>query len=591
MAASLLLIMAGGLTGCSSDGADSPLPAQGDGMCRLVLTVSVNGSGVSTASRAAVPDGFEGFDYEADKWGIKGENIEQLRIIILDGDSNVEYNRIVTTGENAVSAGRYEFKVKRNDTKTVIFVANEGEYLINVTGMDLTAGAEQRLSTYLDAFATGDKLTVEELLKLTVPLENNIQSGDKDRPSFPTPLLITSIHEDIKIGEEKEYFQEFPIHRAAVKYSFRIINRSPFPHKLTGLRINRIADREYLFPHAVWEENEHGHLAVKSYEVPVWTAHEKEYTAAISPGLSLPKEMGVAVTACPPIYVPEGFMAEEVQEVSISLDGADLEEWKELKWIMPNETTLDKVTGRPMIDLPRNTHVVVNIIIDDKIVTAVADIQPYAEVVVKPPFGLDRDNDGNIVINRYPDGTYDILDNGNKVWKDPDGDDVLKKFDDGSILCKETVYKDYIHDDTEVDYEFYFEKDRPGGNMVIIREKSAGGQFHSDVPTDDSHKHDEHDRPLFILDKLGDFYKVYYPGQEPHYKGDGTNPWLSPTDDDGAKIIQASGYQFRKEQGQPMEKYIGTYLVEKDGKEELRFYLDGRPLDMDKGTEGLMKLQ
>lgn len=583
MAASLLLIMAGGLTGCSSDGADNPLPAPGDGMCRLVLTVSVNGSGVSTASRAAVPGGFEDFDYEEDKWGIKGENIEQLRIIILDGDSNVEYNRIVTTGENAVSAGRYEFKVKRNDTKTVIFVANEGEYLINVTGMDHTAGAEQRLSTYLDAFATGDKLTVEELMKLTVPLENNSQSGDKDRRSFPTPLLITSIHEGIEIGEEKEYFKEFPIHRAAVKYSFRIINCSPFPHKLTGLRIDRIADREYLFPHAEWEKNDNGHFVIKSYEVPVGTAHESQYTATIPP-LDLPVGMKQAKTACQPIYVPEGFVAEEVQKVSISLDGAELEEWKDLEWIMPNETTLENVTGHPMKDLPRNTHVVVNIVIHDTIIKAIADIQPYAEVIVKPPFGLDRDSDGNIVVNRYDDGTYDILDNGDKVWKDPDGDDVLKKFDDGSILCREIVYKDYIHDDTEVDYIFYFEKDRPGGNMVIIREKSAGGQFHSDVPTDDSHKHGTDDRPLFILDKEGDFYKVYY--------DDDGKPTLSRYDYDGAEIIQASGYQFRKEQNQPMEKYIGTYLVKtEDGEEQLRYYLDGRPLDMDKGTEGLMKLQ
>lgn len=214
-----------------------------------------------------------------------------------------------------------------------------------------------------------------------------------------------------------------------------------------------------------------------------------------------------------------------------------------------------------------------------RIMNVVADIQPYAEINLNPPFGLDRDNEGHIVIKRYDDGTYDILDDeGNTVRKDKDGDVVIKVFSDGTLLCRETVYKDYIHDHSEVDYVYPFEKDYSGGNMIIIRQISSGGTFHGDIDKD--HDHGVDDRPMFILDKKGDFYYVIYDSE-----GKQT---LSPNDSKGDKILQVNGFQFRNKDD--MRKYIGSYVVElEDGTQELRYYKDGSRLDWDEGVPESMK--
>lgn len=213
-----------------------------------------------------------------------------------------------------------------------------------------------------------------------------------------------------------------------------------------------------------------------------------------------------------------------------------------------------------------------------RVMNVVADIQPYAEVNLTPPFGLDRDKEGNIIIRHHEDGTYDIIEDGKTVTKDKDGDVVIKVFSDGTLLCRETVYKDYIHDDSEVDYVYPFEKDYSGGNMIIIRQISSGGTFHGDI--DETHDHGVDDRPMFVLDKKGEFYYVTYDSE-------GT-PTLSPNDSKGDKIVQVNGFQFRNKDD--MIKYIGSYVVElEDGTQELRYYKDGSVLDWDEGVPESMK--
>lgn len=559
------------LAGCASD-LSSTADGPGEPYTTLVLSVGIP----STASNADSRGDFDNFDNEADKWGAEGENISELRIIIIGGDGLVECNRRIPGIKNADKTGPYEFRVKRNDTKTVVLVANETGYSVDTQGMEIGENT-QLLTTVLESLSIGTPVDIDVLRGLTLPLATN--SPDKDAASLRSPILITEIYEEVKIGDVTTYEADYAIRRAAVKYSFRIINRSKFPHTLEALRIDRIANREYLFPHATYKNNDLGHQVIDSYETPSGSiAEETAYQTTLSKPLKLSKEMKEAVKACDPIYVPEGFKADAAQQVSLTLDGAPLEIWRDLEWLMPGET---EATPRPMVDLPRNTHVVINITIrDDNTYEAVADVQPYAEVVVKPPYGLDRDENGNIVLKRYEDGTYDVLDNGKTVTYDKDGDVVVKKFKDGTFLCVEKVYKDYIHGSSEVDYEYEFEKDIDG-NMIVIRQISTGGLLHGDV---EHHEHDEDDRPLFVLDKKGDFHMVSYDTQN--------NPSYSDTDifrGDGAEIIQANGYQFRK--ADDMARYIGSYIVRKtDGTEELRYYKDGRTLDWEEGVPEKLRI-
>ena len=54
-----------------------------------------------------------------------------------------------------------------------------------------------------------------------------------------------------------------------------------------------------------------------------------------------------------------------------------------------------------MTDLPRNTHVVVNVKIShDYSLIVTVNEQPYSYVELDPEFGLDRDENGNIIIKK-----------------------------------------------------------------------------------------------------------------------------------------------------------------------------------------------
>lgn len=557
------------LTGCASD--DVPVPGQGDGYARLVMTVSIPDAAESPAKAPASGD-FADFDNEDDKWGKPGENIETLRIIILDGEGNVEYNNLYDSLSDATGAGAYEYRVRNNDTKTVILLANEGYYLLDEEGMEI-AGGTTSLSRYLDGFPVNSHMDVDILKRLTVALKHN--SPDDKGLSFKTPLLISSVYtERIDATADNECVERtYVMHRAAVKYTFRIINRSDFSHTLEGIRINRIADREYVFPNATYVTNSLGHQVIERYSTPA-SAREQAYE---NTGFSLSLEKDKAVEFMQPIYVPEGLVSEAPQQVSIALDGAPLQIWRDLKWVMPGE---DIAAARPMTDLPRNTHVVVNITIrEDGSLDFVANVQPYAGIELRPFYGLDRDPDGNIIVERFPDGTYEVIADGKHLVKDADGDEVELKFSDGSLYCIERVLKDYIHDTTEEDYVYHFEKDYSGGNMIIIRQKSLGGTYHGD--TMPAHDHGTDDRAVFVLDKKGDFKYVTY-------DEDGT-PVYHDHDRFGDEIIQANGFQFRNT-GE-MIKYIGSYVVRRtdNGVEELRYYLDGRTLDWETGVTGIDK--
>lgn len=562
--AALIAVLA--LAGCSAVDTESPEIGGSRGHAYIHVRINMPETAVSRQMDAATRAGnefFGNFDNEDDKWGTEGENMESLRVIVISGDGVVEHNNHYDL-TNATEAGEYEYRVASPDTKTILLFANEEGYSIDSNGMEIAGGVES-LSLYFDALRPGAKVNVENLKKATIALEHNSIGGKG--LSFKTPLPISAIYTEEIADDQEVVERDYVIHRAAVKYSFRIVNRSKFNHTLEKIRIDRIADREYMLPDADWEKGSDDRWQMTDYRTPS-TAREQEYVYTLATPLSLPTEMTEAVEAVPAFYVPEGLKGNSPQRVSISLDGQDLDVWKNLLWLMPGET---QASARPMVDLPRNSHVVVNITIgEDGKLNCIADVQPYTGVKLDPWYGLDRDEDGNIIIKRYEDGTYDVIDaDGDVLKRDPDGDLLIQYFEDKSILCKEVVLKDYIHGSDEVDYEYVFEKDRPGGNMVIIREKTTGGTYHGDnVP---EHKHGMDDRPLFVLDKSGVFYRVLY--------DENGKASLTTKDIKGDEIVQANGFQFR--QDSTMKDYLGTYIVRvynadtDEYEEELRWYEDG----------------
>lgn len=563
-------------TACSSDEAPE-VPAGDNTYSNLVLRVSLPGTAQTYAPTRA--DDFDVFDNELDKWGIEGENIESLRVMILDSKGNVEVNAFYPDLANAAYAGQYEYKVLNHDTKTVILLANE-------EGCTITTRYGEKIpaTEYFSSFGVNNFVDLPDFQALTLTLADNSDPGETHGQSLRKPLPISAIHtERIDTEDENEYVErEYVMHRAAVKYSFRIINNSEYIHTLEGIRINRVADREFLFPNAKYTTNDMGHQVIESYQTPEGTVDGEYSYEGFSVKLDekmSQKGLKALEVAC--IYVPEGKTIDDLYKVSVTLNGAPLAIWGDLKWRMPGQAD-SEATNKPMTDLPRNTHVVVNITIkDDNTMDFIAVVQPYSSVELKPFFGLERDKNGNVIVKRYPDGTFDVIENGEIVRQDVDGDNILKWFTDESVYCYERVYKDYIHDGSEVDYIYYFEKDRPTtvaengdtiqGNMIIIREKSTGGTYHGEnLP---NHDHDNTDRALYILTKEGDFDYI-------NYKEGGK---YQRTDMHGDTILQVNGYQFRNEGD--MRKYIGTYVVKRkdNGQEELRHFQTGEPVDWDTG--------
>lgn len=550
------------MSGCSDDvRQDGPVDS---GYTTMVLSVSVP-SPYDDTSRAA----FDAFDNEKDKWGVDGENMETLRIVIVSSDGMVEHNALFDT-ENALHAGEYSFKVRKNDTKTIIFVANEGDYTIGEQGATT-------ITDYFKLYIPGTKVDVSELSRLTLFL-NAANTADGKCLSLKKPLPITAIYNETLGDDDDDVYREYDLHRAAVKYTFRIVNESKYSYTLDAVRISRIADREYLFPDADWTDGPvPGHRVISDYRTPEGT-QEGVYYYHLDEPVVLAPEMTAAVEI-PAFYVPEGLRYEQVdsvQRVSIALNGADFYKWNELKWTMPGESLSQ---SRPMTDLPRNTHVVINATLKDKnTMTLIADVQPYASVTLDPFFGFERDANGNIIVSRGDDGIDIVLVNGKRTQVDADGDKVILKFSDGSILCEEVVYKDYIYDSWEEDYSFIYEKTAPGGDMIIYREnylasdelkyhaimKGSGGM---DDENPETHNHSDGsdgtviDRPLFIFHTKGEF-RLEGEYLRCEYDDDG-NCTTTNLDIHGNRIIQVNGYQYRPEQSDSdfMYQYLGTYLA------------------------------
>lgn len=540
--------------GCVRD--DMPYDEAADAQATLILNIGLNGTTLHQPREARrISSG----DYNGAE---DGELMHTLRVIIADSGGTVEHNLLFGSLDDAAAYTTDRVIVKANDRKTIYIVANEEAVI--------PEGTYSSATEMLDALRPGSKVS-EEDMAATVIL------ADRHKPLWDDPdkrlLPITAI-EHVDIGGDEEYVKTLWIHRAAVKYTFLVSNLTDRAVRLDSVMILGATDREFLFPAA------DGYTAVDitsnnwrplSYRTPPATGFRPVAHAAplsIGPGESevrLPRSF----------YFTEGMVlrgifnqgdetVEDVYKVAAVVNGVRTP-WRNLEWFYPESPT----ELRDMTDLPRNTHVVVQLNILPHGVSFSACVQPYAACSLDPFFGLDRDIDGNIIRRREDDGTfwadnprYGINGDTRKtIWKDAYGDEIRKKFSDGSFLCTERMYRDWIHDDSESDHEYTFEKDLASGNMVIIRQKSSSDKI-TDL-FDTAHDHDMSDRPLFI--KLSESFRDMKGWDIPvgthmmvTYAPDGT-PSYSRVDMDGDTILQANGYQFRD--SQEMAPWRDTYLV------------------------------
>lgn len=541
------------LTGCDRDSfADG---TAGGGEATLILDIGVNGT-TGSLTRGVVSSG----DFNR---AAAGELMRTLRVIITDGNHMVEHNLFFDSLDNLDSYTTGKVRVSGNDRKTLFIVANEEA--ITLEGSVASAGE------FLSSIKSGDNLTEEEMKELVLLSDVHKPAWDDDSRRL---LPITGIEYIDVYANEGEYTKTIWLHRAAVKYTFIVNNETDMPVRIDSIFLKGASDREFLFPvadgYTLVDKTANNYRPV-SYHTPGGTNFRevrKEFGVTVGAGqkdVTLPGNMyfteGCVLRG---VYQEGDKTVEDVYRIGVTVNGVRVP-WRNLDWFYP-ETPGDI---RHMTDLPRNTHVVVQLNLKKHGLAVVACVQPFAEKKLSPFFGLARDMDGNIIRKFEDDGTfwsdnprYGIDgDTRRTIWKDVDGDEIRKKFKDGSFLCTERMYRDWIHDDTEQNHEYTFEKNVAGGNMVLIRKTTPSDRV-GDV-LDDAHDHDVSDRPLFVkLTKafrdrqgwtmpVGTHLMVSY--------DDKGRPSYSRVDLAGDTIIQANGYQFRE--SNEMAEWMDTYLV------------------------------
>lgn len=178
-----------------------------EGMVTLVLNTDV--IGMTRAGVADVPD---------------NEKMKTLRIVILHPDGTVEHNRFIDFESVQTQSNIQLFEVKRLEKKTIYLLANEE-----------SVGGLPNLDAYT-AGTAGFKAAVDDFHFV---------------PTFThdTPIPMSSVYEiETGVGSSRIERQLYLV-RAATKFTFRFTNLWSYDMKVTGLTVNRIADRMYLMPH------------------------------------------------------------------------------------------------------------------------------------------------------------------------------------------------------------------------------------------------------------------------------------------------------------------------------------------------------
>lgn len=255
------------------------------------------------------------------------EMMHSLRLIVLDSEGYAEHNILLDLSDAPCMTKEIaEFKVKAPDTKTVILVANEaGAAIMRPDGVRIPAGE------YFGAISAtaGQFVDLAEIRSLLIA-----------RSDISLPLPMTEVH-TVTIGREPYIYRRLPIVRAASKYTFHITNTDPRNSRtIDAVSLSHAARRSLFFPPpGASGTADAGGEDVLSVECGL----------TVGPGATLDLA---------PIYVGEGLSAPETEPYAagLTVDGKDLG-LKPLEWSAPD--TPESVSL--MTDLPRNTHVVVNI--------------------------------------------------------------------------------------------------------------------------------------------------------------------------------------------------------------------------------------
>ena len=211
--------LAGLFQSCINDNYPIEDPATDDNSVYLVLHI-----GLATPTRAS---------------NLSNELMHTLRIVLLDENGEIEYNKRVEDLGNGVSEYGYHIISTKTGKKKIYLIANEG-CVDRVNGVN---GGTQSLTDWLN------KLTKENANDLdNVYFTPSLHGAEQNIPiSAYYEFEITE--EELKASNSRQAKRDFDLVYAATKFEIRFENYLNTSVTINNLSISSVADDMYLFAH------------------------------------------------------------------------------------------------------------------------------------------------------------------------------------------------------------------------------------------------------------------------------------------------------------------------------------------------------
>lgn len=360
----IALVVGMTLPSCSDDGQgpDDVSPQQ-----LINYTVTLRVAGDTQGSRA---DGFDDNDYTAggDDGDLENpvgdfEKLDRVRLIVTNEAGVVEANYVTFS---------HEITVKLTTGKKKLYIiGNEGSWD--------DFGSFASGINWLSA-AKGDNIGDVYTAMLNLSAGHSVMEGARLPITGTADVELTKPQKPEDINQSTEVW----LHRAAVKFTFRMRNNTSRKYTVTDLSLGGMSTAMYLMPKGITMGGKDGKTITAFDAVPDAATYDIVRTLAVE----LPAKAADATDGewillfDKPLYALEGKLLEnnapKNYPLSITLDG-----------LISSEMNLKEV------QLPRGTHVYVNITlnkIEDLDFDWQIDLVPYAGVTLEPDFGLDADD-------------------------------------------------------------------------------------------------------------------------------------------------------------------------------------------------------
>ena len=360
----IALVVGMTLPSCSDDGQgpDDVSPQQ-----LINYTVTLRVAGDTQGSRA---DGFDDNDYtdggdDGDLEDPVGdfEKLDRVRLIVTNEAGVVEANYVTFS---------HEITVKLTTGKKKLYIiGNEGswdDFGSFASGIDWLSAAK------------GDNIGDVYTAMLNLSAGHSVMEGTRLPITGTAEVELTEPQKPEDINQSTEVW----LHRAAVKFTFRMRNNTSRKYTVTDLSLGGMSTAMYLMPKGITMGGKDGKTITAFDAVPDAATYDIVRTLAVE----LPAKAAEAADGKwihlfdKPVYALEGKLLEnnapKNYPLSITLDG-----------LISSEMKLKEV------QLPRGTHVYVNITlnkIEDLDFDWQIDLVPYAGVTLEPDFGLDADD-------------------------------------------------------------------------------------------------------------------------------------------------------------------------------------------------------